>query len=62
MVRLYELTDPIQENQLKSLRKPLESLQGNILQGHGRDRSVHIFLHFNNGKEDRSKTVDHGTC
>src|SRR5215510_11977488 len=50
MASLYELDKPIQENQLKGLRGLLESLQGNILRGHGRDRSIHIFLSFNNGK------------
>ena len=58
MANLYELTDPINDVTLKVLRgdpqKPLESLQGNILQGHGRERSVHIFLHFN---RDEPKAV-----
>jgi deferrochelatase/peroxidase EfeB len=30
----------------------LEDLQGNILKGHGRDKSVHIFLTFSNPQED----------
>jgi Dyp-type peroxidase family len=54
-VRLYELADPIQESQLKVLRESLESLQGNILRGHGRDRSIHIFLSFKNGQTTEVK-------
>ena len=54
MESLHELTVPISQDTLKTLqddpRKPLESLQGNILKGHGRDRSVHIFLRFKAGK------------
>src|SRR5207245_542714 len=38
-----------------SPQKPLESLQGNILQGHGRDRSVHIFLQFKIDQENNVK-------
>lgn len=51
MTGLHELTVPIPQNMLEDLRKPLESLQGNILRGHGRDHSVHIFLRFKKGKE-----------
>lgn len=58
MVRLYELAEPIQENQLTALRESLESLQGNILRGHGRDRSIHIFLSFNNGKTTNTKVKE----
>jgi Dyp-type peroxidase family len=54
MTSLHELTEPIYHGTLKSLQehpqKPLESLQGNILNGHGRDRSVHIFLKFKDSK------------
>ena len=54
MANLHELIHPISDITFKVLRgdprKPLESLQGNILQGHGRDRSVHILLRFNKGK------------
>jgi Dyp-type peroxidase family len=54
MANLYELTHPISDITFKVLRrdpqKPLESLQGNILHGHGRDRAVHIFLRFSKGK------------
>ena len=54
MPGLHELTQPIDQKTLKALQenpqKPLESLQGNILQGHGRDHSVHIFLRFKDGK------------
>ena len=55
MARLHELDKPIHEDQLKELREPLESLQGNILRGHGRDRSIHIFLSFNTGKRAKVK-------
>ncbi|MFY7832559.1 MAG: hypothetical protein ACOVVP_12550, partial [Pseudanabaena sp.] len=33
----------------------LEDLQGNILKGHGRDKSVHIFLTFPNPQENPEK-------
>ncbi len=33
----------------------LEDLQGNILKGHGRDKSVHIFLTFSNPQENPEK-------
>ena len=46
MARLDELDKPIAQGQIVSLREALKSLQGNILQGHGRDHSVHIFLRF----------------
>src|SRR5262245_15263430 len=55
MASLHELTKPIDCNTFKALlenpQRPLESLQGNILRGHGRDRSVHIFLRFKTGQE-----------
>jgi Dyp-type peroxidase family len=54
MESLHKLTKPISKDTLKKLQqdpqKPLENLQGNILQGHGRDHSVHIFLRFNDEK------------
>jgi Dyp-type peroxidase family len=54
MANLYELTKPICQETLQNLQKdpqnPLESLQGNILHGHGRDRSISIFLSFKAGK------------
>ena len=54
MVSLHELTEPVYYGTLKNLQetpqKPLESLQGNILRLHGRDRSVHIFLRFRHGR------------
>jgi Dyp-type peroxidase family len=59
MASLHELTEPIYHGTLKALQedpqKPLENLQGNILRGHGRDRSVHIFLRFNTGQETAVK-------
>jgi Dyp-type peroxidase family len=57
LTSLTELTVPIPRTKYippekrPSLRKALESLQGNILQGHGRDHSVQIFLHFKDKKE-----------
>jgi len=51
MASLHELLDPIQEDQLKELRGLLGNLQGNILHGHGRDHSIHIFLQFKDGKQ-----------
>jgi Dyp-type peroxidase family len=55
MKSIHELTAPISKDELNSLQgdpqKPLESLQGNILQGHGRDHSVHIFLRFKADKQ-----------
>ena len=50
MASLYELTVPIDQKTLeelqKDLRKPLEKLAGEYLQGHGREHAVHIFLKF----------------
>src|SRR5262249_16632800 len=51
MASLHELTNPIRKDQLEGLRESLESLQGNILQGHGRNYAVHIFLHFSADKQ-----------
>src|SRR5262245_19743618 len=51
MANLQELIGPIDQNALVDLREPLQSLQGNILQGHGRDHSVHIFLCFKTDKK-----------
>lgn len=59
MASLHELTEPIDHGTLKNLQedpqKPLESLQGNILRGHGRDLSAHIFLRFKTGQETAVK-------
>jgi Dyp-type peroxidase family len=59
MESLHELTAPISKDKLNSLQgdpqKPLESLQGNILKGHGRDRSVHIFLRFKDHEQANIK-------
>jgi Dyp-type peroxidase family len=54
MTSLHDLTDPLREDSLEKLQRPLKSLQGNILRGHGRDRAVHIFLQF---KEDKRTEV-----
>jgi len=51
LANLHELKAPIPQDQLESLREALASLQGNILQGHGRDHSVHISLHFKADKQ-----------
>jgi Dyp-type peroxidase family len=55
MASLYELTKPIQKDQLKELQEPLEYLQGNILRAHGRDHAVHVFLHFKDNKQTEVK-------
>jgi Dyp-type peroxidase family len=59
MASLHELTEPIYPGTLKRLQqdphRPLDNLQGNILHGHGRDRSVHIFLHFKDGEKNQVK-------
>lgn len=47
MVRLDMLDTPITTAQLQGFEAALTNLQGNILRGHGRGRSVHIFLQFN---------------
>jgi Dyp-type peroxidase family len=61
MKSLHELTEPVYNGSLQDLQdiqknpyEPLENLQGNILQGHGRNRSEHIFLSFRDGMQ---KTV-----
>lgn len=52
---------PITEDEMASLEKypnlkeALENLQGNILHGHGRDHSVHIFLRFLPHQEEAAK-------
>jgi Dyp-type peroxidase family len=60
MVSLHDLTEPIDPGTLKHLQehpqRPLDNLQGNILRGHGRDRSVHIFLRFNDGQETQVRS------
>ena len=51
MARLLELTGPIQEREMASLESELRHLQGNILRGHGRDRSVHVVLRFSHDRD-----------
>lgn len=46
MYHLYERTRPIPQDDLEGLREQLEHMQGNILKGHGRDYTVHIFVRF----------------
>ena len=36
-------------------QKLLQAIQGNILKSHGRDRSIHLFLKFNDGKKAKKK-------
>jgi Dyp-type peroxidase family len=59
MISLHESTVPIDQEILKALlenpQRPLESLQGHILSGHGRSLSVHMFLIFKEGKEAEVK-------
>lgn len=48
-------TEPFDYKELKN--EPfLANLQGNILKGHGRDNTTHIFLKFLDGKQDAAKT------
>lgn len=54
MESLHDLKEPLRDNQLKMLHELLNNLQGNILRGHGRDKSVHMFLYF---KEDKRHEV-----
>jgi Dyp-type peroxidase family len=53
MKSLHELTEPIAK--YEEVRELLENLQGNILQGHGRDYSIYIFLHFKDSEESKTK-------
>jgi Dyp-type peroxidase family len=59
MTSLHELARPISQDELKKLlddpRKPLASLQGNILKSHGREQSACMFLRFKAGKMDDVK-------
>jgi Dyp-type peroxidase family len=48
---LAELTKPIKDEALPDLRLALTNLQGNILSGHGRDRTGHIFLRFKSDQQ-----------
>ena len=57
MQSLDERDTPITEDDLKcrELRTALDNLQGNILRGHGRDHSVHIFLQFRPNRGEAAK-------
>jgi Dyp-type peroxidase family len=55
MVTLHKLTSPIAQNMPEEVQESLRGLQGNILRGHGRNHSVHIFLNFKAGKETQVK-------
>jgi Dyp-type peroxidase family len=51
MISLDKLDTPITEEQRQVLRPVLESLQGNILHGHKRERAVHLFFRFQAGRQ-----------
>jgi Dyp-type peroxidase family len=55
MANLHELSDPIPQNMIESLRDALTNIQGNILGGHGRDRSVLICLQFKAEDQEESR-------
>jgi Dyp-type peroxidase family len=50
MTPLHEFAEPINNQDLPRLQGIFENLQGNILSGHGRNRSVHVFLSFKSEK------------
>jgi Dyp-type peroxidase family len=54
-IPLHLLTRPLTEADLKVFHRPLANLQGNILKGHGRDHTVHVFLEFRAGKRAAAK-------
>lgn len=47
--------NPIDPNETK-FRQMLTNLQGNILKGHGRDHSVHVFVQLNPGDPDAARS------
>jgi Dyp-type peroxidase family len=61
MESLHEIKNPIPQNTpymqppANGLQELLKNLQGNILQGHRRKHSVHIFLRFQDGKQTEVK-------
>lgn len=57
MKKLDELDQPISNDDLETLKPSFKNLQGNILRGHGRNRSVHIFMQFNNNDKATLEAV-----
>jgi deferrochelatase/peroxidase EfeB len=55
-VTSFDLTKPIDPS-IPASELMLSDLQGNILKGHGRDNTVHLFLQFKPGKEAEVKTL-----
>lgn len=47
---LYKIVEPLTTKHLQAQKAHLDDLQGNILKGHGRDHSAHVFLKFTKGK------------
>jgi Dyp-type peroxidase family len=52
---LSKRNDPLTAADLKTYKRALGNLQGNILKGHGRDHTAHIFLEFHKGKQNKVK-------
>ena len=48
---LHQIKRPLSQVDLKAYRHVLENLQGNILKGHGRDNTIHVFVEFRAGKQ-----------
>lgn len=56
MVHLLGTPGPLTEHDIQELKPILRNVQGNILRAHGRNRSVHILLHFKHDTLDPEKT------